>query len=194
MFCFMCILTSCNSNQFDQYDDMKNFVMDESTGYTNTKTVNGVKFTLTYNPTDLMIKREIRDDSTANNIRRLREKYRRNLYFNLSISKNNQELLTDVIPRKQQYVEMVDQLLFNMKDKVHLISGEKDTIPMTDYIYPRMYGMAQSTTILIVYPRDEKLLKGNEFDFIVDDIGLETGDIKIRMNTKIIKNEPSLIY
>ncbi|HEX8269341.1 MAG TPA: hypothetical protein VF581_05575 [Flavobacterium sp.] len=173
---------------------MKNFVMDESTGYTNTKTVNGVKFTLTYNPTDLMIKREIRDDSTANNIRRLREKYRRNLYFNLSISKNNQELLTDVIPRKQQYVEMVDQLLFNMKDKVHLISGEKDTIPMTDYIYPRMYGMAQSTTILIVYPRDEKLLKGNEFDFIVDDIGLETGDIKIRMNTKIIKNEPSLIY
>jgi hypothetical protein len=55
-----------------------------------------------------------------------------------------------------------------------------------------MYGMSQSTTMLFVYPRDEKQLSEETLNFTIQDLGTYTGEVKFKVGTKGIKNEPQL--
>jgi hypothetical protein len=57
-----------------------------------------------------------------------------------------------------------------------------------------MYGMSNSTSIMIVYPRDDKYLKQDYLNFVIEDLGLETGDVKFKINTKALINEPQLVF
>ena len=110
------------------------------------------------------------------------------------MSKNNQELLNGVARDKAKFGQMVNELAFGMEEKVHLYTPEKDTLKMADYIYPRMYGMSNSTSIMIVYPRDSKFMSQDYLNFVIEDLGLDTGDIKFKLNTKALKNEPQLKF
>ncbi|MNL40457.1 hypothetical protein D3C87_1628060 [compost metagenome] len=110
------------------------------------------------------------------------------------MSKNNQELLNGVAQDKAKFSQMVNDLAFGMEDKLHVYTPEKDTLALVDFIYPRMYGMSNSTSIMIVYPRDEKYLKQDYLNFVIEDLGLETGDVKFKINTKALINEPQLVF
>jgi hypothetical protein len=81
-----------------------------------------------------------------------------------------------------------------MDQKVHLFTKEKDTLSMADFVYPRMYGMSKSTVIMIVYPRDKKYLNNEYLNFTIEDLGLYTGEIKFKIDTKAIVNEPQLRF
>ena len=87
---------------------------------------------------------------------------------------------------------MVNQLAFGMGQKVNIFSQEKDTLTLLDFVYPRMYGMSRSTDILFVYPRTKQDLKHDYLNFTIEDLGLYTGEVKFKIPTKIIKNEPKL--
>ena len=54
--------------------------------------------------------------------------------------------------------------------------------------------MTNSTTILIVYPRDKKYLKENYLNFTIEDLGLYTGEVKFKIDTKPLQNEPQLSF
>jgi len=47
---------------------------------------------------------------------------------------------------------------------------------------------------MIVYPRDPEYLKEEYLNFVVEDLGLDTGDIKFKLNTKALTNEPQLLF
>jgi len=173
---------------------MNVYITDENNGYCYTKTVAGVNFVLQYRPTDLMVQQELDGKPTTDKVKKLREKYDKYLYFNLSMSKNNQELLSNVVRDKNQFGQMVNDLAFGMDQKVHLYTPKKDTLAMSDFIYPRMYGTTNATTILIVYPRDKKALKEEYLNFVVQDLGLYTGDIKFKIETKPLQNQPRLSF
>jgi hypothetical protein len=147
-----------------------------------------------YKPTDLMVNQELGDSITANRVEMLREKYSKYLYFNLSMSKNNQELLSAVPKNRNEFGAMVNQLAFNMSDKVHLFTKSKDTIELLDFVYPRLYGMGNSTSIMFVYPKNKDLLGDDYINFTVEDLGLDTGEIKYKIPTKNIVLEPRLSF
>jgi len=137
---------------------------------------------------------ELRSLSVAevNRVEELRKKYKKHLYFNLSMSKNNQELLNSKVKNRNEFGAMVNQLAFGMEDKVHVYTPAKDTIEMADFIYPRMYGMSGATTIMFVYPRKEKMLQEDYLNFTIEDLGMYTGEVKFKIDIEKIKNEPSL--
>ena len=54
---FMCFY-SCNNRAFNNEEELVAFIEDESNGYIQHKTVNGVNFSLMYRPTDLLVKQE----------------------------------------------------------------------------------------------------------------------------------------
>jgi hypothetical protein len=116
------------------------------------------------------------------------------MYFNLSMSKNDQELLNGVAQDKAKFGQMVNELAFGMEEKLHVYTPTKDTLALADFIYPRMYGMSNSTSIMIVYPRDPKYMNQKYLNFVIDDLGLDTGDIKFKLNTKALINEPQLDF
>jgi len=89
---------------------------------------------------------------------------------------------------------MVNELAFGMEQKVHFYTPKKDTIAMADYIYPRMYGMSGTTTLLLVYPREKKVTNKAFMTLTIEDLGFYTGEVKFKIPTKIINNEPKLKF
>ncbi len=186
------IIISCESKTFDSTDELIEYISNEDNEYKYSKSVNGVDYVLQYRPTDLLVNQELVDEKDKNKIKELRSKYSKFLYFNLSMSMNNKELLSNVVRDKAQFGQMVNDLAFNMDEKVHVFTPDRDTISMTDFVYPRMYGMTNSTTILIVYPREEKYLQEDYLNFTIEDLGLYTGEVKFKIATKPLQSEPRL--
>ncbi|WP_109437955.1 hypothetical protein [Aquimarina sp. AU119] len=188
------LLTSCSTKTFDSSEALLVYIKEPGNEYVYTKTVNGVDFSLLYKPTDILVHQEITGKPSEGEIDSLRNKYKKYLYFTLSMSKNNQELLSNVAKDKQRFGAMVNELAFGMEEKVHLYTPKKDTIIMADYIYPRMYGTSGATTMLFVYPREEKVTNAEFMTFTVGDVGLYTGEVKFKIPTKIMNNEPKLKF
>lgn len=190
----------CSNKTFNNETELLDYIKDETNGYTQHKNINGVDYTLMYRPTDLLVKQELGDvvnnrslsEAEVKRIKALREKYNKYMYFNLSMSQNNQELLSTAPKNRNEFGAMVNQLAFGMNEKVHLYTPSKDTLDMADFIYPRMYGMSQATTIMFVYPREDKILQDDYVNFTIEDLGLYTGEVKFKVLTKHIEQEPNL--
>jgi len=187
------IISSCTKT-FDTQEEMNDFIKDEDNGYNYKKTIVGVDYVLQYRPTDLLVKQELGDEIDVTQLEKLRQKYNKYLYFNLSMSKNNQELLNGVARDKAKFGQMVNELAFGMEEKVHLYTPEKDTLAMADFIYPRMYGMSNATSLMIVYPRETKFMNQDYLNFVIEDLGLDTGDIKFKLNMQALQNQPQLRF
>ncbi len=185
---------SCTNNTFSNETNLLAYVKAPENGYTQSKTINGIDYTLMYRPTDLLVNQELAETITDSAVTTLREKYNKYLYFNLSMSQNNQELLNAKAGNKNEFGALVNQLAFGMNEKVHLYTKSKDTIALADFIYPRMYGMSKATTIMFVYPRDENALKEETLNFTIEDLGFYTGEVKFKIDTKQLENEPQLSF
>jgi len=188
------LLVSCTARTFESSEALLEHIKQPENKYLSVKTVNGVDFSLLYKPTDILVNQELTGEANAFKVDSLRKKYGKYLYFNLSMSKNNQELLSNVAGNKQQFGAMVNELAFGMEKKVHLYTPQKDTIAMADYIYPRMYGMSGATTMLLVYPREEMVTNATYMTLTIEDLGFYTGEVKFKVPTKIIKNELKLEF
>ncbi len=188
------LLSSCQEKQFEDEQAMLKFLKQENQDYYQQKTINAVNFSLLYRPTDLIVEQSLNNNGNdSKTIDSLRRRYGKYLYFNLSISKDGQELLSTTPRDRNEFGAMVNQLAFGMGQYVHLYTDTKDTIPLTDYVYPRMYGMSRKTSMLFVYPREEAL-KGNNLTFSIEDLGLITGEVKFKIPTEKIKKQPTLKF
>lgn len=192
-FLLLLFISSCTKT-FDTQEEMNDYIQNEDNGYHYKKTVADVDYVLQYRPTDLLVKQELGDDINPVKVEKFRKQYSQYMYFNLSMSKNNQELLNGVAQDKAKFGQMVNELAFGMEDKLHVYTPTKDTLALADFIYPRMYGMSNSTSIMIVYPRDKKYINQDYLNFVIEDLGLETGDIKFKLDTKALTNEPQLVF
>jgi hypothetical protein len=190
---FIIIFCGCHRQRFSSEEELWDYLRDEKNGYIQSKKINGVDFTLLYKPTDVLVKQEIADKASKEEIEKLREKYSNYLYFNLSMSVNQKELLSAVPANRNEFGAMVNQLAFGMNEKVHLYTQSKDTIELTDYIYPRMYGMSRATTIMFVYPREEALQE-KTLNFTIEDLGMYTGEVKFKLDTEKLQQEPKLKF
>jgi len=186
------LVVSCKKNSFNSKEDLLTFLHNEANGYVHHKTINGVDFTLTYRPIDLLVEQELGGNIDKSNIQISREKYRDYIYFNLSISRSDQELLNAAAENRNKFGAMVNQLAFGMNDKVHLFTKSKDTLEIIDFVYPRMYGMSRSTSMMFVFLRSEDHLDEDYLNFTIEDLGFSTGEVKFKINTKKIKNEPTI--
>lgn len=188
------LFSSCRNESFDNAEELAAYIADEENGYCYKKEVNGVNYMLQYRPTDLLVQLEMGDSISEPMIQELRDKYNKYMYFNLTMSLNDKELLSNVVRDKQQFGQMVNDLAFNMDAKVHLYTPDKDTLEMADFVYPRMYGMTNASTILIVYPKDKEFLLEDYFNFTIEDLGLDTGEVKFKIITKPLRNEPIIRF
>jgi len=187
-------LLACTRKKFTTTDELWEYLKDPENQYIQNKNINGIDFSLLYKPNDLLVDQELGGKTEDSLISKFRNKYKDYLYFTLSMSKNNHELLSHMARDRQKFGAMVNELAFGMNQKVHVYTPAKDTLPMTDFVYPRMYGMSGNTSILFVYPKREKDLKQEYLNFTIQDLGFYTGEVKFKVPTDIIKNEPKLLF
>ena len=194
LFVLVLFVLGCDNKEFSNESDLLNFIKDEVNGYSYIKTINGVDYNLMYRPTDVMVNQELDGEISEENVNELRNKYKNYMYFNLRMGKNNKELLSSQPKSRDEFGAMVSQLVFGMKDKVHMYTPSLDTLEMTDFVYPRMYGMTDATTILFVFPRDDKYLNEEYLNFIIQDLGSYTGDVKFKVPVDKLLKEPTLSF
>ncbi|CAL2065077.1 hypothetical protein [Tenacibaculum sp. 190524A05c] len=188
------IFMSCSSKSFDDKEKLWEYLRDSENGYLHTKNVNGYDFSIVYKPTDLMVTQELGQEYTKEDVEKFRKKYKKYIYFTLSMSRDNKELLSSTPKNRQEFGAMVNNLAFGMGEKVHVYTTKKDTLELLDYVYPRMYGMSKSTDMLFVYPRDENYLQDEYLNITVGDLGTYTGEVKFKIPTQKIKNEPKINF
>jgi hypothetical protein len=190
-FLLVVLLSSCNLPRNEK--SLVAYIADEDHGLTKQQTINGVDVRVTYRPQDFLVKQEIDAGlaKTDSAIEKLKEQYNKQLYFVLSLSKNNQEVLTSVASNKAVFSQMVNNLAFGMGNNIMLITSENDTIELVDFIYPRMYGMSNSTDILLAFKNDTQL-NAEYLKFKIADLGLRTGNITFTFKTKDIRKTPTL--
>lgn len=184
--------TSCTQKTFATKKELWTYLKNPDNGYSKSKSINGVDYTVYYKPTDLLVDQEL-DSFSKENIEKLRAKYGKYLYFTLTLSKGGKELLGSAANR-QKFGEMVNQLSFGMGEKVHVYTPQKDTLNLLDYSAPRMYGMSPTTNILFVYPKEEKYLEQEYLNIAIEDFGLNTGEVKFKIETEKIKKQPGLAF
>jgi hypothetical protein len=188
------LVSACSSKTFETKEEVWNFVKNEENDLIKKKQVNGVDYVLTYKPTDILVAQEMDDEKSSNVLlKNLRDKYDDHLYFDLTMSKNNRELLTNVVGNPQEFGSLVNTLAFGLDKKVHLYTEKKDTISLTNHIYPRMYGMTKKTSVLLVYSRKE-IKNAKSLTLVVEDLGFNTGEVKLKIPYKAILKEPKLDF
>lgn len=191
---FTLTFLACGSKSFDSKEDLLIYLKDTDNGYHFQKSVNRIDYSLTYRPTDLMVSQFIEDKNETAEVGKLRKTYSDYLYFNLSMSANGKELLSQNIQNRAEFGAKVNQFSFGMADKVTLTNQKRDTLPLLDYVYPRMYGMGASTEMLLVYEKHQKTMQQDYLFFTIQDLGYGTGEVTFKINTKKIKQQPQLNF
>jgi hypothetical protein len=187
---YMCVLiffTGCQE-KFKTRDEYSKYINDADNGFSQTKVVNGVTINVTYKPSDLMVCQEIENKNySTKQIDSVRAKYDKLLYFIVSYSKDNNEILTTIPASRSEFNEIQNRLTFRMNENVALVNNKRDTIPLLDFNFPRTYGMSKTTTVLFVFNKNDKIEDSNELNFNLTDIGIGIGDLKFSYPTTILK-------
>lgn len=179
------IIFSCQK-KFDNVEEIKEYVSNEDNGYVSTKKVKEIEFKLVYLPVEIMMQ--------LNNIKDYEEKelfenFNKCLYFQLSISKNNQDITAASGQSRVEAAGALQDLSFNMEDKIFILTQKNDTIKLLDYSYPRMYGMSNSTDLLLVFPKEPSLLKDKYIEMTIRDIGHLPEALKFSFTTDIMSRK-----
>nr|WP_299338449.1 hypothetical protein [Allomuricauda sp.] len=190
----ICVLISCHEKRFDSEKELWVYIKNPENGYHHQKVVGTIKYELTYRPTDILVKQELGRNTSKTAVDSLRKIYGDYLYFNLNLSANGHELLSSVSVNKNAFGSLVKQLSFNMRDKAQIITMSRDTLSLVDYNYSRLYGMSNSTNLLLVFARDEAILKEEYCHVTIEDFGLGTGDVSFKLFLHQLKKEPKLSF
>ncbi len=185
------IIQACNSGPLTE-DELNNFVLNEGNGLTKSLISEGYKVEVNYKPTDLLVAQELRGDNQVNqqHLFNLREKYSKYHYFLLNLSNGGEEVLQGL--RGNEYSDLVNILSFRMNEFVN-ITTIQDTIQIADFIYQRTFGMAGATSLLFVFPRQEK--NGDDWiQFNLKEFGLGLGNQNFRFSTSAINDVPNIKF
>lgn len=190
-FLLILFITSCDNKTYTNKEEFLSYLKNPENGYLQEKNINGVVFSLFFKPTDLLVLQEAQQDSlSSDKINSLSENYNRFLYLDLSISKNGKDLLSVMPKDTDEFGGLVSHLSFNMNENIHLITSLNDTINTIDIIYPRMFGLNKKTTLFLIFEKDPSLLNSDSITLFIEDFGINTGEVKFKIPTKLIKKQP----
>ena len=182
IFLFFC---SCEQNILT-VSEFRVFIADEDNGLTRHIRKNGIDATLSYRPSELIIASNYRKYAKNKVVTdSIRKEYDRYLYFTLKLSNRGREIEHRFVHDQKAFVSTIQYLSGTMAQDIQLVT-KNDTIPVADYIYPRMYGETGSSTIMFAFDRTKLqnsrslqivhqgsrlgLPLTNTFEFSMDDI------------------------
>jgi hypothetical protein len=161
--------------------ELEEFISDPENRLIQTSEMNDMKVTVRYKPTALLVYQELGDritDTAA--VSRVEKKYNDYLYFILSISRDQGEILQPAT-LQSQYGDLVQTLSFRMNNFANLTTNIRDTIPVADFILNRTFGMSNSTDLLFVFSKTK--CKDSEWvQFNLNEFGLGLGNQRFRFN------------
>lgn len=162
------LLIGCNkTNHINTVSELKEYVNDPSKGFIKSYSDNNYRIDVSYKPAICVFNNE--KDTTIS-------KYEINedlLYFYISISLDNKELIYSYAQRMHEYIT---KMTVESKDMLYLVNENQDTIFPVDVQFVRTFGLSKSTKLLAIY-NDYNMTNGN-FNFVIDYNFLKLNDLK----------------
>lgn len=187
------ILAICGACEPDRLtpEELDIYIEDEANGLIKFVETGRSRVGVAYRPTDLLVHQDIVGTTTAEMIEAERKKYSPYLYFILSLSTDNREALHAAEAMK--YGDLVQTLSFRMGDYVTLTTDANDTIPVSDFVLNRTYGLSNSTDLLFVFDR----MKAEDKEWVqfnLNECGLGIGNQHFRFKMDDIKSIPVVTF
>jgi len=188
------LLIACTKSPLSK-DEMIEYIMKEANGLNKIHENNGYKIRLTYRPNDMIVLQDIRSEEkiTKEILEKAKKNYSNYAYFILELSYQDQEIINKGLSNPNVYGNMIEQLAFGMHDLASIVTSTKDTVPLADCIFIRMFGMTGSNTLMLVF-NNEKINQSESFDLILKDNGFGYGYNKFNFLTKDINKVPELNF
>jgi len=166
--------------------DLIEYINNPENGLKKTEQIGPVKVALTYKPWQLTVLNQLGNKGkSGNKDKPAITNFTNKLFFVLSLSANNKEILRQV--PFSQYSEMVQVLAFRMKEFVELIPDEGKPIEPLDCLFQQTYGMGIANNVLIVFDK-QKLLEADNLNIKIKEFGLNTGNLSFNLQTKDIND------
>lgn len=153
------------------------YINDPENGLKKEELIGKIKATLTYKPWQLVAANYKKKDISKFN-------FKDKLYFVLSLSADNKEILRQL--PFSQYSEMVQVLAFRMNEFVSLTPYNAKSIDPLECNFQQTYGMGIANNVLLVFNKSY-LLKAENLKINIKEFGLNTGDLKFKIQTKDIR-------
>lgn len=184
-----CILTCCQQ-QLDEAGLLA-YMRDPDNGLYQQQTVAGAEVSLQYRPIEVLIAQELRNNpQMASNIDSLRALFANRLHFNLSLSKDGQEIENQFLADRNQYNQVIQYLSYGLAKNIGLVSAG-DTVRPLGYLYPRMYSTTGRSSVMLVFDRIQ-LQGAPHFDVLLQDTQLGLGILLYRFKQRDLDNIPAL--
>lgn len=192
----LCLLVSCKPKSLTE-DALSSYVKEPENGLSQSYENGQHKVVATIRPTDLVIKQLV-ESPTVKVIDSLQKFYANYWYFNVGFSTSKQDMLNVLqVQNYQKFSDVLQTVSFRMSEYAYLTTSNKDTIPLADFSYMRLYGMSRSTDVLMVFENKKAKNTAKHTDWVqlnINEFGAEIGDIRLRFKTNDINNIPKLQF
>jgi len=175
-------------------DELRRYLNDKDNGLVKDELVNGIKVRLQYQPSSLLVQQELAQIQAKSNqvVDSLERKYSSAYYFIMKLSKDGKEAIRQ-LGSFNRYSDMVSVLSFEMARFVNLTTPERDTIPLSDYLFEQTYGISDGNSLLLSFKK-VKLRDSKVIDINLAECGLGTGNLKFSFDKDDLEQVPKLNY
>lgn len=189
-------MVSCTAKKQSE-EQIQQYMHTPSNGLIQEDSINGIKISVQNKPVALIVAQELRGAEVVNDSiqEAVQKQFADNLYFNLNLSIGDKDPLL-YSGNLSNFSSMLQTMAFQMDQFVFLTTSDKDTIPVADFIYPRMYGMGAGSSIMFAFSKEKIKARGHDpekISFHLLDFGMNTGNRKYEFEMEDIQDVPALL-
>lgn len=178
----MTAAVSCGPKVLEEADLME-FIKDGDNGLMKAVKQDDFEITLTYKPTDVIVKQQMENSSQRDS---LRDVYSQYIYFTLTITKYGKDLESIFAHDLGTFASKIEYLTSQFSQNITLRTSSA-TSSVEDYLYVRSFGSGPSN-FLVVFKKPEK----DRFKIIVNGVHLSFGQTEFSFNQSDLENVPHL--
>ena len=160
--------------------DLITYINDPRNGLQKSQRVREIQVGLTCKPWQLMVSKSKLQGGSLENANKIKDK----LFFVLSLSANNKELLKQL--PFSQYSEIVQVLAFRMNSFINITPDRDKTVEPLNCTFQQTFGMGLANNLLIVFDK-KKLISASNIRVHIKEFGLNIGDLYFDIDVSDIK-------
>lgn len=177
------LFISCR-NELTSRSELGEYIKDKDNGIYHEYGHGDYRYTCYYYPSCMFITEDsVQGNQTGNQVGLLN--------FKLNLQYKNNELLAKYKSMPTMYSGVIQDLTFNMQDKIYAVNNRGDTIPIYSYNYTYGFGYTKANTILCQFNKD-RVYKNKSFTLVFNWPELELPKGKFEFNTRKVKNTPKI--
>ncbi len=186
-------VTGCTKGLVTE-SELSKYVSDEDNGLTKSIQVGPTEISVSAQPNDLLVARELRGIASPSSLELLKAKakYEGQYYFILRLSREGKEVVTPAEAGLASFSELLQTLSFEMGDKVNVITSSRDTLHVADYVYNRTFGSATSSDLLFAFKKASTLERVGHLELNLEEFGLGTGSQVFRFEIDDLNDAPQI--